>query len=158
MGDVHPLHPGTPVDPPDADAPMYCRRPACGNEVTTKDRGRPAEFCSTRCQKRFPRDRAKAERALAHAQRVLEQYDQAPTSAAEPPDDVTKSLPGASVDSTGATRDPLPHTMAFALLAHGVEVATARLAEAPRDPVSIEQIASDLALARKQAYRIMTEE
>lgn len=158
MGDVHPLRPGTPVDPPDNEAPMYCRRPGCGNEVATKDRGRPAEFCSTRCQKRFPRDRAKAERALTHAQRVLEQYDQAPTPVAESPHSFTKSRTGAPADSTGVIQDPLPRTMAFALLAHGVEVATARLAQALQDPVAIEEIAADLALARKQAYRILTED
>lgn len=158
MGDVYALRPGTPADEPAQDAPLYCRRPGCSTEVTAKDRGRPAEFCSTRCQKRFPRDRAKAERALAHAQRVLEQYDQAPTSAAERPIDVTPSRSGAPVDRISASRALQSQTMAFALLAHAVEVAAAQLAQAPDYPGSIEQAASDLALARRHAYRILAEE
>jgi hypothetical protein len=147
MGDVTPLRT---VHPDDAanDAPrLYCRRPGCGRVVREVERGRPPIFCSPECQKKFPRDRAKAERFLSHAQQAFAQFH--PESS-----DMDQKSPVPATGRTTSTERTWDRSTraddALSLLAHEVEIAITRLT---LDTPDVTQVAADLTAAKRAAYR-----
>lgn len=54
---------------------LICKRPSCPHPVVRGQVGRPAEFCSTRCQQAYRRERDQAVRQLREATQIAAAYD-----------------------------------------------------------------------------------
>lgn len=62
-------------DGPSRGPTPICKRPACANQVSRPDRGRPPDYCSTDCQQLFNREKNKIRGELRRLTQLCAAYD-----------------------------------------------------------------------------------